>query len=102
MNYEKFADLFTAALEKDDRTIYIKEYSENSNDIDILTNIWDNAHMTVREILKQSGMTQAQFSKRFCIPLRTIENWVTNKRKAPDYIRLLLEKELGLLKVHCE
>ena len=47
--------------------------------------------------IAKSGMTQAAFSIKFCIPLRTIEDWATDKRKCADYIRLMVSKEFGFI-----
>lgn len=60
---------------------------------------------TLKELRKDSGMTQAQFAAYFEIPKRTIENWetesITARRKCPEYLLKLmiykLEKE-GLIK----
>ena len=53
--------------------------------------------MTIKELRLSTRMTQKQFAGYFNIPLRTIENWETGKRKPPEYvvelIRYRLEKE---------
>ena len=53
--------------------------------------------MTIKELRLSARMTQKQFAGYFNIPLRTIENWETGKRKPPEYvvelIRYRLEKE---------
>ena len=51
--------------------------------------------MKQREILnaakEQAGMTQKEFARYFGIPLRTMENWFSEKREIPDYLlRLML------------
>ena len=57
-------------------------------------------HMTVRELLERSGMTQKQFAAYFGIPFRTLQNWVTDKGECREYwIKLMhykLQKE-GLI-----
>ncbi len=52
------------------------------------------------EILKKYKLTQSEFSRRFDIPLRTVQNWVAGVRVPPNYVIKLiefrLEKELNL------
>ena len=46
-------------------------------------------------------MTQAEFSRLTNIPMRTLQGWEYEERKAPDYVISLLEENLrlkGLLK----
>ena len=63
--------------------------------------IWTAYHMTVRDLRKAAGLTQADFARRFAIPKRTIENWEAkpgaNARECPLYTRLLIADALGLL-----
>ena len=40
------------------------------------------------------GETQRQFAERYGIPFRTIQNWETGQRKAPDYVINLLEERV--------
>ena len=57
-------------------------------------------HMTVRELVERTGMTQKQFAAYFGIPFRTLQNWVTDKGEYREYwIKLMhykLQKE-GLI-----
>lgn len=48
--------------------------------------------MSIREIRKVTGLTQAEFSKKFHIPKRSIENWESGKRKCPEYVNYLLQQ----------
>ena len=55
--------------------------------------------MTIKEIRKACGMTQAEMAKQLNIPLRTIENWDGGQRKPPDYVLELIQyRLLGMLK----
>lgn len=40
------------------------------------------------------GDTQSEFSERYGIPFRTIQNWESKTRKAPEYITYLLEQKV--------
>ena len=66
-----------------------------------LLRIWTAYHMSVRDLRKVAGLTQADFARRFAIPKRTIESWEAkpgaNSRECPLYTRLLIADALGLL-----
>lgn len=49
--------------------------------------------MTIKEIRKASGMTQAEFAAYFGISVRTIEAW-ESRREAPEYLVKLMEYKL--------
>lgn len=51
---------------------------------------------TVKEIIKQTGLTQLAFSKRFDIPLRTISSWCTGERDCAEYIRKMMCEILNI------
>ena len=46
--------------------------------------------MNVKEIRELSGMSRAEFSRTYRIPVRTLENWESGSRKCPDYLLNLL------------
>ena len=54
---------------------------------------------TMLDLLFASGLTKAAFSRRFLIPLRTVENWVSGIRPCPIYVRLMIADLLGLVAV---
>ena len=66
---------------------------------DALGNIWDVAHLTVRDIRQHLGLTQAAFAERFCIPRRTVENWERKGGHIPQYNILAYADITGMLKV---
>lgn len=113
INYHNFYILFAAATKEQDRERYIVEWSsssifypdENSPDIDAnelvdsLGNIWDVAHLTVRDIRQHMGLTQSAFAERFCIPRRTVENWEYRGGRVPPYNILALADITGMLRV---
>lgn len=102
-----FHNLFGAALAAPDRDAFVSDWSLSSvwgdaeTDevpavrIAMLGELWDAAHMSVREIRSLTGLTQAAFCARFCIPKRTLENWEGGKRSCPDYVRLMLAELSG-------
>lgn len=116
MTDKDFYTLFGAANEEQDKDRYIAEWSssdifypdpeEEGPSFDevaaILQNIWDVAHMTVKDIRETTGLTQAEYAIHFCISRRTIENWESNYRNCADYVRLMMAESLGLLDIKRE
>ena len=107
MTDKLFAKLWQDALSQPDCELYIAEYgypdwfdeiSEDVNEaVSTLSAIHRVANMSVREMLSESGLTQSAFAVKFCIPLRTVENWAAEVNKCPDYTRLLIARQLELL-----
>lgn len=58
---------------------------------------WEAAHMSVKDICKAVGLTQAGLAQRFCIPKRTVEDWCRGVRTCAPYIRLMMCELLGLI-----
>lgn len=53
--------------------------------------------MEIKRIRYSSGLTQKEFSAKYMIPLKTLQNWETESdspsaRKCPAYVSFLLEK----------
>jgi hypothetical protein len=48
--------------------------------------------MELKEMRKLLGLSQAAFGKKYNIPVRTIEQWESGRRKAPIYVLDLLER----------
>lgn len=90
---DTFYSLFDEALYHDTQEEFIDNWCM-SYDISTLELIYKAAHMSVRDIVKLSGLSQAGFSRLFNIPKRTVENWttknVTESRQCLPYIRLML------------
>jgi putative transcriptional regulator len=49
-------------------------------------------NMSITEMRKHLNVSRAEFSRRYSIPIRTLENWESGKSKCPDYVRQLLER----------
>ena len=47
--------------------------------------------MTFNDILCTHGLCMAELHRRYGIPLRSMEDWKSGRRKAPDYVLDLLE-----------
>lgn len=103
-----FYTLFGDAITSPDRDAFVSDWSLSSvwgdapdadipaDRIDTLVRLWDAAHLTIRDIRQHTGLSQAAFATRYCIPTRTLEDWERGARSCPDYLRLLLAKDVGL------
>lgn len=109
MTDQIFHTVWSNALNTTDRDEFISDWALSSiwgdapeanipqERINHLAQIWDAAHMNVKEICKEAKLTQAQFATKFCIPKRTVEDWCRGVSKCPDYTRLLIIKALNML-----
>lgn len=57
---------------------------------------------TIREIREGLGLSQSEFSKKFNIPRRTIENWEQGKSIPKAYIVSLILKVVKLEEQSCQ
>lgn len=107
--YKQFSLLWHKAISTESRDDFVSGCAcPNSADVPdsvapedrdrILGELWDVAHMSVREIRVFSGFSQQAFSDFFCIPRRTLEDWEGSRRSCPDYLRLLLAQAVGAYK----
>lgn len=62
-----------------------------------LSSIWDVAHLSMRELVARTGLSQTAFAKQAGVPLRTVQDWCGEKRACPTYVRFLLAEHFGLL-----
>ena len=108
MTDKTFNFLFFDALNRADRDAYVSEWALSSvwgDDpeaespaarIEMLGQLWDAAHLTIRDIRAHTGLSQAAFAARYCIPRRTVENWESGDRQCAACLRLLLAEAVGL------
>lgn len=52
----------------------------------------------IKEYRQAAGLTQEEFSKLFDIPLDTVKNWDSGRRKPPEWAEKLIIKELERMK----
>ena len=62
-----------------------------------LSNIWELAHLPMRELVARPGLSQTAFAKQAGVPLRTVQDWCGEKRACPAYVRFLLAEHYKLL-----
>ena len=111
MNPVQYAACVQSAADYTDPDAYVSDMSlsdiwDDSPEAEIpasrvadLRAVWDAVHRPVREIVAASGLSQASFGERYCIPRRTVENWCSGVRERPLYTRLFLQRAEGLLQV---
>lgn len=107
MTDKLFNDLWLDALAQPDKELYIAEYgysdwfdeiSQKPDEVmDILSSIHRVAHMSLKDMVKHSGLSQARFAEKFCIPKRTVENWCSGTNKCPHYTRLMIARLIGII-----
>lgn len=82
-------------------TLSIPDDADGCVDLDAekrrLAQIWDVAHMTMKEIVDASGLSQTAFAKQAGVPRRTVQDWCGKKRACPAYVRFLLAEHYNLL-----
>ena len=101
------AELFTMAAEQpkeifsNNITLSVPDDASDCVDLDAekekLSNIWDLAHLSMRELVSRTGMSQTAFAKGAGIPLRSVQDWCCEKRACPAYVRFLLAEHYNLL-----
>ena len=50
--------------------------------------------MTIRELCEKYNISQTQLSRRFGMPLRTVQHWYLGERKPPEYLPRMIEELL--------
>ena len=51
--------------------------------------------MKVKKIRELTGLNQSEFSRKYNIPLRTIQDWEAERRIPPEYVLALLERAVN-------
>lgn len=62
-----------------------------------LSCIWELVHLSMKELISLTGLSQTAFAKGAGIPLRTVQDWCSEKRACPSYVRFLLAEHYNLL-----
>ena len=82
-------------------TLSIPDDADGCVDLDAekarLSTIWDVAHLSMRELIARTGLSQTAFAKQVGVPLRTVQDWCGEKRACPTYVRFLLAEHYKLL-----
>lgn len=62
-----------------------------------LRRIWSAAALPFADLLRELGLTQSGLARRYCIPLRTVQDWAGERRNPPAWVRLMLAELTGYL-----
>lgn len=90
---QDFLAVFMEALDSPTIDDFRKFYDGEDAD-----DIWEVAHISIREIRAASGLSQAAFGAKYGIPRRTIEDWESSRRTPSPYIAFLLALASGFYK----
>lgn len=55
--------------------------------------------MNMHEIRKKTGLSQARFSKKYGVPLRTVQDWELGNRTPPEYVLINLNMAVEMEKI---
>lgn len=108
MTDKQFYLIYTEALAATDRDAFVSDWALSSiwgddADEDIqsraeeIRKTWDVAHMSVQDLCSRAGIGQSELSRKFCIPLRTVQNWFGGQNRCPQYIILMMARLLHQL-----
>ena len=50
--------------------------------------------MTIKELRKQTGLSQSQFARKFHLNVRTLQTWEQNTRPTPEHVIYLISSIL--------
>lgn len=106
INYKRFQEIIYAAEEQPDQAVFLAEYgipewilTEVTNDeekaVEMIKNIHHITHITAKNLITESGMSQTKFAARFMIPLRTVQNWCGGQRAMRKYEKFMFALILG-------
>ena len=109
MTDRQFEAIYTAAIDDNDREAFASDWALadiwGEDDVaegdelvaraELVGRIWGLAHLTIREIRDYLGLSQREFSRRFCVPYSTVLNWEA-RGCAPAYVVLLLARAAGM------
>lgn len=93
----EYIDSFTSPLSNTYIDFRKKYKLDELQVINMLENIYRAAHLSVKDIIGTSGKRKADIGHIFCIPIRTLEDWYSEKNKCPSYTRLMMIRKFGLL-----
>lgn len=108
IKYQRFKEIVTEAETQPDQDLFIAEYgipewilTEVTNDeekaVEMIKNIHHITHITAKNLITESGMSQTKFAARFMIPLRTVQNWCGGQRAMRKYEKFMFATILDLL-----
>ena len=106
IDYKRFQEIVSACEEQPDQDLFLAEYgipewvlSEVTDDeekaVEMIKNIHHITHITAKNLITESGMSQTKFAARLMIPLRTVQNWCGGQRAMRKYEKFMFAMVLG-------
>lgn len=100
MKYELFIKLYEEALGYSDVDLYIAErawqdWMDSYDNVgNTLKQIYQLATSSLKDTRDLLGISRAAFSRKYNIPIRTLENWDAGTSDAPAYVKTLIDYTL--------
>lgn len=103
IDYELFTRLYDEALSYKEVDFFIAErgwqewmnsFEEVETITKILKTIYKYSRCPIKDIRNELNISRASFSRKYGIPLRTIEDWDAGKSKIPEYTEKLIKYTL--------
>lgn len=105
---KRFKEITLVAKNQPDEQMFLAEYGvpewifeeiteDEQEAVKIVTDIYRVTRLSPKELIAEIGMNQSSFSRRFGIPLRTVQGWCLGEREMPDYIKYLIAELTGLI-----
>ena len=91
MTDRDFQTAFNVAPRYDNPDEYAAEFGGKAR------SLWDAACLPFRDFLALTGYNRAGLARRYCIPLATLDQWLSGKRNPPPWVRLLLAEATGII-----
>lgn len=87
-----------------DATLSLMSPEDPDQEIDMnlvlqLRTMWEVYHLPFKDLMNRMDLNQSQCSRRFCIPLRTVQDWAGGRRTPPAYLKLMMAEAIGLLEI---
>lgn len=109
VSYSLFSNLYIEAKEYDDIDMYVAERGwqdwmdqyDMQTVVAILNITYSLSKLDFRDIRTRSNLSMAEFSDKYKVPQRTIENWCSEARVANEHTIMLIAYTMLIEELHC-
>jgi hypothetical protein len=96
MKFELFKELYDEALEIASLELYVAErgwqdWMEGYTPDEVAELLGCIYHLANNPLKDTREVSRAEFSRRYGIPVRTLQDWDLGNRSAPEYVKLLID-----------
>ena len=89
---------YVSALSTDSSLFNYNSYKITYSEcIYLLKSLYKAKKMTFKELIEAAGAKKSEISHIFCIPIRTVEDWYSEKNRTPSYIKIMILKQFHML-----